>query len=125
MNAPTLRQQLLELRSQPYFGRSETPWYIVRDAILPNGKRALVSAATVWKIAMRPPYEPRNAAIRDALGLDPESAVTFVDGRQKPRAQALDVSECECGRYFVSNHPRRRRCFICSPYRGGRQPERK
>ena len=31
--------------------------------------------------------------------------------------QVLFAIQCQCGRFFISNHPRRRKCFVCSPYR--------
>jgi len=115
MTIDELRQYLLDLRGRN--GCTQT-WEKVFEAMVPEHRREHVSPATLWKIAKEPGYEPKDELIREILGLDPESPVTFVDGQHKPRAQALDVTPCECGRYFVSNHPRRRRCFVCSPYRG-------
>ena len=53
------------------------------------------------------------------LGLEmPDATVTVVSGEIPHGAQALGAMRCECGMPFISNHPRRRRCFICSPHRG-------
>ena len=65
-------------------------------------------------------YEPKDPVIREVLGLDRESTVVFVDGQRRPRAQAVGAVRCACGQWYVSNHPRRRRCFGCSPF-GGRR----
>ena len=59
---------------------------------------------------------------RQQLGLPPLSEVIYLDGKL-PTGQAISigVSVCECGILYISNHPARRRCFICRPYGGKRE----
>ena len=65
--------------------------------------------------------EPKRNEIRMALGLTPYvEVVVMVDGTIPPGAQVLTATRCACGRWYVSNHPRRRKCFICGPYGGGK-----
>jgi len=55
---------------------------------------------------------------RARLGLFPPATVYVVtDGDVPPGTQVISASLCACGQWFVSNHPARKRCFICSPYR--------
>ena len=114
MKIEELRAKILGVR----LNKPELSWAKVHQVVVPDGCRDQVSVALVYRIATEPGYEPKEPEIRDVLGLDQESAVTFVDGKPRPRSSALDVKRCACGRYFVSNHPRRRRCFSCSPFRG-------
>ena len=55
---------------------------------------------------------------RQQLGLPPVSDVIYLYG-YIPTGEAISVGAvlCECGQLFISNHPARKRCFICSPYR--------
>lgn len=48
--------------------------------------------------------------------------VELVSGSSLPTGlQVLGAERCcQCGAPFASNHPLRRRCFSCSPYRGRR-----
>jgi hypothetical protein len=39
-------------------------------------------------------------------------------GSVPPGAQVISAQVCACGQWFISNHPRRQKCFICSPYKG-------
>ena len=56
---------------------------------------------------------------RARFGLPPIATVTvMLDGPIPDGAQVLTATRCECGRWYVKNHPARRRCFICSPYGG-------
>lgn len=60
---------------------------------------------------------------RRALGLSPwaVAVVYVVTGEEvPPGAQVYSYSVCACGQPYISNHPARKRCFICSPYRKGR-----
>lgn len=63
--------------------------------------------------------EPHDPKIREALGLPARAATVYViGGGEIPEgAQVVSASMCECGQPFISNHPARRKCFICSPYR--------
>jgi hypothetical protein len=47
--------------------------------------------------------------------------VKAVDGSVVQGSQSLGSLICSCGQPFISNHPRRRKCFICSKYRGKRR----
>ena len=58
---------------------------------------------------------------RPRLDLPPKSKVIVVLGEVPSGSQCIGADICIlCGRYFISNHPRRKRCFVCSPY-GGRK----
>jgi hypothetical protein len=54
---------------------------------------------------------------RKRLGMPVPASVTPVSGEIPEGSQALRADLCACGRYFISNHPRRRKCFVCSPFR--------
>ena len=56
---------------------------------------------------------------RQRLGLPPVANVIYLYG-EMPTGEAISIGAvlCECGRLFISNHPARRRCFICKAYRG-------
>lgn len=112
MNIEALRAQILSVR----LNRPELTWAQIHQAFVPDPET--VSATCIYRIGTDPEYEPKDPKIRAALGLESESEVTFVDGRPRPKSKALDVAQCACGNYYISNHPRRGRCFECSPYRG-------
>lgn len=62
---------------------------------------------------------PKNAEARRRLGLSlPTSNVVVVFGSVPDGSQALTANKCVCGQWYISNHPLRRNCFVCSPYRG-------
>lgn len=63
-------------------------------------------------------YEPGRKA-RKILGLPAYAEVIVISGEELPAgAQVISASFCRaCGRPFISNHPRRKKCFICGPYR--------
>lgn len=53
------------------------------------------------------------------VGLPVAAQVVVIGGGDiPPGAQVVSALRCACGQWFVPNHPRRRRCFICSPFRG-------
>jgi hypothetical protein len=64
--------------------------------------------------------EPKHAH-RAQLGLPPISDVIYLYGYM-PTGEAISIGAilCGCGQLFISNHPARKRCFICSPWRGKR-----
>ncbi len=64
-------------------------------------------------------YSP-GKKIRGLLGLPAESSVVVMAGEVPAGSQAVAALQCECGQWFIANHPRRRRCFVCSPYKGRR-----
>lgn len=55
---------------------------------------------------------------RRRLRVPEEGTVTVLQGEAVDGAVALRLQACSCGVWYVSNHPRRRRCFSCSPYGG-------
>lgn len=78
-----------------------------------------VSKGLAYRIAVEG-YEPKSAALRRKLHLPlPTARVIPIDGAIPDGAQAPGAKWCViCGRSYISNHPRRRRCYDCSPPRG-------
>ncbi|MDI6770108.1 MAG: hypothetical protein QMD04_10605 [Anaerolineales bacterium] len=67
-------------------------------------------------------YSP-GRRVRSQLGLPQLSTVIKITGGEVPNgSQVIGASCCACGQWFISNHPRRRKCFICSPYRRNINP---
>ena len=62
---------------------------------------------------------------RQRLGLPVVASVAPVMEPIPNGAQALFAVRCECGRWYISNHPRRKKCFVCSPYRATKTLTRK
>jgi hypothetical protein len=55
---------------------------------------------------------------RRRLGLTLTATVYVIGGSViPPGAQVISASLCECGQPYISNHPARKKCFICSPFR--------
>jgi hypothetical protein len=67
-------------------------------------------------------YEP-GRKVRAALGLRPVITVIQMGAEIPDGAQVISASLCSCGRWFIGNHPRRTKCFICSPFRPGKKKE--
>jgi hypothetical protein len=65
-------------------------------------------------------YEP-GPRIRAKLGLPQIANVVVVEGVVPAGSQSIAAQQCPCGQWFISNHPRRKRCFVCSPYRKKRK----
>jgi hypothetical protein len=62
-------------------------------------------------------HEPGNR-IREKLKLPPIAEVVSLNEGFKDGSQVIGAVECcVCGQWFVSNHPKRKRCFICTPFR--------
>lgn len=58
---------------------------------------------------------------RVRLGLPPKSSrVQVIFGYVPDGSQVLAAQHCACGQWYISNHPARKRCFICRPYGGKR-----
>lgn len=77
-----------------------------------------IKRAHIWKI-INEGWEPDDSDIRDALGLPQKSMVISTGGQAIPSgAQAHHALQCRCATWFIPNHPLRKRCFDCSPYRG-------
>lgn len=85
------------------------------------GKAFGIHRATAWKI-INQKKDPVDPDLRKTLKLGTKTEVNFINPlRNADRAIRIDafkIDICECGQAFVSNHPRRKKCFICSPYRG-------
>jgi len=62
-------------------------------------------------------YEPKRYEIRCVFGLHTSGTIKPIAGAIPDGTQALFAQQCECGQYYISNHPLRRKCFVCSPYR--------
>ena len=75
-----------------------------------------VTKPVVYRMA-RKGYEPKDPSIRLRLGLSAAANVVVVYGEVPDGAQVLQAQRCACGQFFISNHPRRMKCFMCSPYR--------
>lgn len=66
---------------------------------------------------------PKSIDKRHAFGLLASAITTVTIMLDEPipdGAQVLTATRCECGRWYVSNCPARRKCFICRPYGGKR-----
>lgn len=60
----------------------------------------------------------KNVEYRLILGWGISSTVVCVYGPIPDGTQAYSAQECACGQWYISNHPCRKKCFICSPYKG-------
>lgn len=80
-----------------------------------TGQKYGVNAAMARMIANG--YHP-GKRIRLRLGLPPETTIVVISGEVPPGSQSIAARRCQCGHWFIANHPRRKKCFICSPYRG-------
>jgi hypothetical protein len=70
----------------------------------------------LWHIIKTPGYiPPRSVATK--LDIELYASVIVIEGDVPNGAQVLRATRCVCSQYFISNHPRRKKCFICSPYR--------
>ena len=68
-------------------------------------------------------YNP-GKTIRKRLGLPEMAQVVGIDGEAPAGAQVPAASQCQCAEWFVSDNPRRNRCYICAPRRKRRKPAR-
>ncbi len=73
-----------------------------------------IPAGTLCTIA-NTGYVPKKWYPR--FGIPLPANVIAVVGVIPNGSQALFALQCPCGQFFISNHPRRRKCFVCSPYR--------
>ena len=62
-------------------------------------------------------YNP-GKKIRKKLGLQEIATVVVIEGEAPNGTLAHSAQRCHCGQWYISNHPRRHKCFICSPYKG-------
>lgn len=98
--------------------KNRTDWtQIAREVAHPKITRAHVRKMIVFQ------WEPQRDDLRVAFGWSPLVTVTPVNGAAVPSgSQVLHAQHCTlCNRPFISNHPRRQKCFICSPYRGAQK----
>lgn len=58
-----------------------------------------------------------GAHIRRKLNLPAYAQVIAIAEEIPEGTLVLKATLCPCGQYFISNHPRRKKCFQCSPYR--------
>jgi len=71
---------------------------------------------TVYRIAHG--YQPKTIKLLLHFDLPlPEARVIAVAGIVPDGTQTIGALRCVCGDWFIPNHPRRRKCFVCSPYR--------
>lgn len=76
-----------------------------------------ISHATIQRVHKG--IEPQAPKIREVFGLpDYRQVVLVTPGRIPDGTQVIHARQCSCGQWYVPNHPRRQKCFICSPYRG-------
>lgn len=63
---------------------------------------------------------PKSNSKRWAFGLMNYADVQLItDGQIPPGSQAISAKKCiDCPQWFIPNNPNRKRCFICSPFRG-------
>lgn len=62
-------------------------------------------------------HVPKDEKVRKRLDLPPRIEITTIIGDIPDGTVSLGAMRCRCGQWFISNHPRRRQCFICGPYR--------
>lgn len=79
------------------------------------GRKLGISKPQAYRIA-HGDYIPRSPKLCRKLGLPVLSArVRPIDGAIPDGTQALGARSCvRCGASFISNHPRRKRCYACS-----------
>ena len=78
------------------------------------GKQYNIFPSMARMIAMG--YNP-GKKIRCRLGLPPMSTVIIVTGTIPDGTQSLGALLCPCGRWFIPNTGKRKRCFVCTPFR--------
>jgi hypothetical protein len=100
-----LRDRLLERHSEL------DSWQLVADELELN-------KTTVWRVANQG-WLPSDAVSLQKLGIAAQVGVLFMEGAIIEGGALVGQSSrtCECGVEFIPNHPRRRRCFYCSPIR--------
>jgi hypothetical protein len=111
MNFEAVRTQIDEMRL------AQKTWRAIGGSLNISGGLAL----RIW----RDGYIPRDPSTRAALGLPPACTVIVIGGGVIPDgAQVIQALQCACGQWFISNAPRRKRCFVCRPYRRHEERER-
>lgn len=75
-----------------------------------------VSHAVIQRITEG--IEPKKPSIRQVLGLPIAKEIIPFAGEIPNGTQVHQAIRCACGQYYIPNHPRRKSCFTCSPFRG-------
>ena len=110
----TLRE--IQRRLIQMHNHSEMSWREIAEMPEYQG----INHATISAIARG--RDPKNLHIRQILGLPlPTAYITVVIGHVPEGSMSLGAWRCDCGQWFIPNHPARRRCFICRPYKGKRK----
>jgi hypothetical protein len=80
-------------------------------------RRYRVNKFYLWEIIHHDDYNPPPTVYK-ILGIPVISEVQVISGSIPPGSQSLGASYCiDCGKPFIPNHPRRKKCFVCSAYR--------
>jgi len=112
-------KSIYDIRNEIEQFRKETPvlsWERIGDFY--STPETKITGAHIWKIA-KENYEPHRPDIRAALGMPAMTTIIVMNGNAIPSgSQVLHAEFCKCGQPYISNHPLRKRCFKCSPYRG-------
>jgi len=109
-----VRQRLLDLHD-----KSCLTWRQISD--LPGYQG--INHATLAGIARG--RDPKDMRVRQLLGLPlPTAHITVVIGYVPEGSMSLGAWRCDCGQWFISNSGNRRKCYICSPYKGKRRKDK-
>ncbi len=102
MNIADFRANLLKEKAYKSYAKLED-WYEVNRYYL-------------WHMVKNENYVPPDHVLHK-LGLPSCSIVVPMAGDVPRGTLVLYALQCECGAWYISNHPRRHKCFVCSPYR--------
>lgn len=81
-------------------------------------KYGLVNVWYFWNLVHSPGYVPPDHVLAK-WNIKTFVSVQIVGGQVVEGAELISVvGKCNCGQAYISNHPKRKRCFTCSPYRG-------
>ena len=89
---------------------------------------SLRKVAAKWQVNIRyvsewikKDHEPTSNQVRAKFGLTPiitNAIVLMMGDPLPPGVQVYSASLCKlCGSPYISNHPSRTKCFICSPFK--------
>ena len=106
MTITELRRRINVLRQEGLSYRNVADFYGVNPGI-------------IHSIVNKEGYEPKDPEIRKRLSLPTIANNIFVvNGKIEEGAQSRGSRSCLiCGRSFVPNSPKRKRCFSCVPFR--------
>jgi hypothetical protein len=111
MTKTELAKVFLE-KNHPGSNGKKMTWQAIADQYGPP-----ITKPMVWRIANDPDYEPKDQKTRFILGLSVVAIVIPINGIIPEGSLSLSAEQCACGQWYISNHPRRGKCFICSPAR--------